>query len=169
MLLEHSIKKTFYANYTGFHFGMSSAYESLNSGMFSDEVGLDFLLPSLLWHCWFGVGKSIRPVNIERCGVGVVICLERGADCLHMVQLMPVHPKATCPSLASFKSKLILLVPAYPGCPGKEAVEWQWYQLEHMQTICTSLQTDDHTDTSSLSFNRPEPLCFQVSCLSFYA
>ena len=23
----------------------------------------------------------------------VVICLERGADCLHMVQLMPLHPK----------------------------------------------------------------------------
>ena len=26
-------------------------------------------------------------------GVGVVICLERGADCLHMVQLMPLYPK----------------------------------------------------------------------------
>jgi len=24
----------------------------------------------------------------------VVICLERGADCLHMVQLMPLHHKA---------------------------------------------------------------------------
>jgi len=23
----------------------------------------------------------------------VVICLERGADCLHMVQLMPLHPQ----------------------------------------------------------------------------
>jgi len=23
----------------------------------------------------------------------MVICLERGADCLHMVQLMPLHPK----------------------------------------------------------------------------
>ena len=28
-------------------------------------------------------------------GVGVVICLEQGADCLHMVQLMPLHPKKT--------------------------------------------------------------------------
>ena len=28
--------------------------------------------------------------------VGVVICLEQGADCLHMVQLMPLHP--TTPS-----------------------------------------------------------------------
>ena len=31
--------------------------------------------------------------KIEWWGVGVVICLERGADCLHIVQLMPLHPK----------------------------------------------------------------------------
>jgi len=37
----------------------------------------------------------------------VVICLEQGADCLHMVQLMSLHPK-TPSSLASFKSKLVL-------------------------------------------------------------
>jgi len=37
----------------------------------------------------------------------VVICLQRGADCLHMVQLMPLHPK-TPSSLASFKSRLVL-------------------------------------------------------------
>jgi len=38
----------------------------------------------------------------------VVICLERGASCLHMVQLMPLQPK-TLLSLASFKSRLVLL------------------------------------------------------------
>ena len=27
---------------------------------------------------------------------------------------------------------------------------WQWHQLDHMQTICTLLQTDNHTNTSSL-------------------
>ena len=31
---------------------------------------------------------------------------------------------------------------------------WQWHQLDHMQTICTSLQTDDHISTSSLKFFR---------------
>jgi len=36
----------------------------------------------------------------------VVICLERGADCLHMVQLMPLHPK-TPSSLVSTKSRLV--------------------------------------------------------------
>jgi len=37
----------------------------------------------------------------------MVICLEQGADCLHMVQLMPLHLK-TPPPLASFKSRLVV-------------------------------------------------------------
>ena len=37
----------------------------------------------------------------------MVMYLERGADCLRMVQLMPLHPKT--PSLASFKSRLVVL------------------------------------------------------------
>jgi len=37
----------------------------------------------------------------------MVICLQRGANCLHVVQLMPLHHK-TPSSLASFKSKLAL-------------------------------------------------------------
>ena len=28
---------------------------------------------------------------------------------------------------------------------------WQWHQLAHMQTICTLLQTDNHTGTSLLN------------------
>jgi len=36
----------------------------------------------------------------------MVICLEQGADCLHMVQLMPQHPQ-TPSSLASFQSRLV--------------------------------------------------------------
>jgi len=35
---------------------------------------------------------------------------------------------------------------------------WQWHQLDHMQTVCTSLQTDNHTNTSSLNFYRPDAL-----------
>jgi len=40
-------------------------------------------------------------------GVSVAICLELCAYCLHMVQLMPLHPK-TPSSLASFESRLVL-------------------------------------------------------------
>ena len=37
----------------------------------------------------------------------MVICLERGAGCLHMVQPMPLHARTPSP-LASFKSRLVL-------------------------------------------------------------
>jgi len=45
----------------------------------------------------------------------MVICLEQGADCLHMVQLMPLHSKTPL-SLASFKSRLVLPL-WYTGLP----------------------------------------------------
>ena len=51
----------------------------------------------------------------------VVICLERGAD-LHMVQLMPLPLTVSCTS--KIQIGFAFLVPAYPGCPGKEAVKW---------------------------------------------
>jgi len=38
---------------------------------------------------------------------------------------------------------------------------WQWHQLDHMQTICTSLQIDNHTNTSSLNIYRTM-LCIVV-------
>ena len=30
--------------------------------------------------------------------------------------------------------------------------EWQWHQLGHKQTVCTSLQTDNHASTPPLKF-----------------
>ena len=35
---------------------------------------------------------------------------------------------------------------------------WQWHKLDHILTICTSLQTDNHTNTSSLNFYGPDAL-----------
>ena len=40
----------------------------------------------------------------------------------------------------------------------QEMMGWQWHQLDHMQIICTSLQTDNHASTSPLSFYRPDAL-----------
>jgi len=54
-------------------------------------------------------------------GVGVVVCLERGAD-LHMAQLMPLPLTVSCSS--KIQIGFTFLVPANPGCPGKEAVKW---------------------------------------------
>jgi len=57
-------------------------------------VGISVLtLPSLLWHCWLGIRKIIRPVKkIEWWDDGVGVCLERGANDLRDVQLMPLPP-----------------------------------------------------------------------------
>jgi len=32
----------------------------------------------------------------------------------------------------------------------QEMIGWQWHQLDHMQFVCTSLQTDNHASTSPL-------------------
>jgi len=57
----------------------------------------------------------------EWWGTGMVVCLELGAD-LHMAQLMPLPLTVSC----SIKIQIgfTFLVPAYSGCPGKEAVKW---------------------------------------------
>jgi len=34
----------------------------------------------------------------------------------------------------------------------QEMTGWQWHQLDHMQIICTSLQTDNYASTSSLEY-----------------
>jgi len=59
------------------------------------------------------------------------------------------------------------LMASFPGQSGKPVYQkgktildfhkardggWQWHQLDHMQIICTSLQTDNHANTSSLDF-----------------
>jgi len=49
----------------------------------------------------------------------VVICLERGAD-LHMAQLLPLP--LTVSSSSKIQIGFTFLVPAYPGCLGKEAL-----------------------------------------------
>ena len=56
-------------------------------------------LPLVLWHCWLGIRKSIRPVKFEWWSVGMVICLELHPFCLHMVQVMPLpsqNPITSC-------------------------------------------------------------------------
>jgi len=68
-----------------------------------------------------GGRKGIWPVKNEWWGVGMVVCLERGAD-LHMAQLMPLPLTVSC--FRKIQIGFAFLVPAYPGCPGKEAVKW---------------------------------------------
>ena len=52
----------------------------------------DSEVPSVLWCCWLGGRKGIQPVKTAWWVSGMDICLERGANDLHMVQLMPLPP-----------------------------------------------------------------------------
>jgi len=55
------------------------------------------VVPSVLWHWWLGVRKSIWPVKNWVLGTtGMVISLECGANDLQMVQLMPLPPIISC-------------------------------------------------------------------------
>ena len=79
-----------------------------------------YCLPSVLWRCWLGGRKSIRPVKKEWWGAGVVICLERVAD-LHMAQLMPLPLTVSC--FSKVQIGFTFLVLAHPGSPGQRAVK----------------------------------------------
>ena len=75
---------------------------------------------SVLWRCWVGGRKGIRPVKTEWWGVGMVVCLERGAD-LHMAQLMPLPLTVSC--FSKIQIGFTFLVPARLGSPVKKAIK----------------------------------------------
>ena len=58
-------------------------------------VILVVLVPPVLWCCWLGGRKGIRPVKTEQWGAGVLICLEQGAD-LHMAQRISLPLTVSC-------------------------------------------------------------------------
>jgi len=53
-------------------------------------------MPSVLWHCWLGGRKGIRSVKTECWGTGMVICLEQGANDLHVPSWCHCHPNISC-------------------------------------------------------------------------
>ena len=78
-------------------------------------------LPSVLWRCWLGSRKGIRPVkNMGDDGGG------------HWLVWMEWHPAgwSVCLPLLIFpctiKSRSSLLAEAHPGGPGKQAVKRLW-------------------------------------------
>ena len=78
-------------------------------------------MPSVLWRCWLGGRKGIRPVkNFEWWGAGVVIWLERVED-LHTAQLMPLPFTVSC--FSKIQIGFTFLVPAHLGSPGQRAVK----------------------------------------------
>ena len=77
-------------------------------------------LPSVLWRCWLGGRKGIRPVKnwVVRCWRGYL----SWARCrLAYAHLMPLPLTVSC--FSKIQIGFTFLVPAYPGCPGKRAVK----------------------------------------------
>ena len=77
--------------------------------------------------------------------------LNRAVKSLHQVQLHPFNGLFTRTTWVNQyqknKTSLDLNEARDDGVVG-----WQWHHLDHMQTICTSLQTYNHTNTPSLNF-----------------
>jgi len=59
--------------------------------------------------------------KLEWWSVGVVICLERGAD-LHMAQLMPLPLTVSC--FSKIQIGFTFLVPAHLSSPRKGPLNW---------------------------------------------
>ena len=98
-----------------------------------------YSLPSVLWCCWLGGRKGIRPVESQWWGAGIVICLEQDAE-LHTTQLMPLPLTVSCFSkiqiVLPFRYWLTWVVPAKGPLNGCVCVWGQvqvvlWLFLSH--------------------------------------
>jgi len=86
----------------------------------STDLGHENHTASVLWCCWLGGRKGIRPVKTEWWGAGVVICLEWGAD-LYMAQLMLLPLTVSC--FSKIHIGFTFLVLAHLGSPGQRVVK----------------------------------------------
>ena len=66
-------------------------------------------------------GSNCKLLHASVLLTGVVICLERRANDLRMVQLMPLPPHHLL--LQQNLEWFILMVAAYPGCPEKKDIK----------------------------------------------
>ena len=92
-------------------------------------------VPSVLWRCWLGGRKGIRPVKnwVVRCWCGYL----SGARCrLAYVQLMPLPLTISCSS--KIQIGFTFLVPAHPGSPGQRAVKRVCVWVCEKQTVTSA-------------------------------
>jgi len=81
----------------------------------NDFIGMA-ATPSVLWRCWLGGRKGIRPVKkLGQWVVGVVMSGARRR--LHIAQLMPLPLTVSC--FSKIQIGFTFLVLAHPGRPGK--------------------------------------------------
>ena len=74
----------------------------------------------MLWRCWLGGRKGIRP--LKKLSGGMLAWLSVWSEVqTHMVQLMPLPLTVSC--FSEIQIGFTFLVPAYPGSPGKRVVK----------------------------------------------
>jgi len=131
-------------------------------------------LPSVLWCCWLGSRKGIRPVK-NRVGVLVwlsqLVCLQRGAD-LHTSQLMPLPLTVSCKIQIGFT----FLVPAQLGSHGKRVVKrvcvcvcvcfapyWPWCPYLDVY-ITSTVYIASYAIHANIEIDQTMPYRFTVLC-----
>jgi len=92
----------------------------------------------------------------------VAICLEQGANDLHMVQLMPLLPHHL---FASIKSRMAYLSSAaYPGCPGKRPLNRYHHHLPWLQNNIHQVAqlNDNESDIKAKTLRQAEANCYKA-------
>jgi len=92
----------------------------------------------VLWHCWLGGRKGIRPIKYMGNG--------GGGHCLVRMEWRPAGWSVCLPLLifpCTIKFRSSLLAPAYPGGPGKRAVKqlWWWRNILPLTYVWLGLAT----------------------------
>ena len=98
-------------------------------------------MPSVLWRCWLGCMKGIRPVKnwVVGCWPGYL----PGARC--RLAYGPADATATHCLFSKIRIGFTFLVPADPGSPGQRAVKWVcvlgccWFGWQEGHPACKKL------------------------------
>ena len=75
----------------------------------------------MLWRCWLGGRKGIRPVKKLSGGVLAWLSVWSEVQTCIMAQLMPLPLTVSC--FSKFQIVFTFLVPAHLGSPGQRAVK----------------------------------------------
>jgi len=140
--------------------GLVAAAPATTSAIRSSTAsGKDKASRWVLWHYWMSDWKEVWSAE-NQCHLSQCHFVPTGFPVQQWKKKLRLHPF----NGLFFLNNLGKLVPERLNQSG---FKWgkrlcsfgkQLHQLDHMQTICTSLQTDNHTNISSLNFYRPDAL-----------
>ena len=92
----------------------------------------------------------------------MVIWLKRGANDLHMAQLMPLPPIISC--LIKIQNRSAFLAPVYPGWPGRD----HRTGVFALSCLLTSASCNSCVTTYNFRYNFPLQHSLLVNALSFH-